>query len=228
MSVLKGLFVTEASPRAYAPPDGGSQIHYVDDFLAVVEKPAGLLSVPGRGPEKSDCVMSRLQCDLPGALNVHRLDMETSGLMVVALCKEAQSALSVAFADRDVTKVYEAIVFGRVKAKDGVVDFPLITDWANRPRQKVDYDTGKSARTLWSCLEANDVSSRMELTPKTGRSHQLRVHMERIGHPILGDGLYGSHQSRTAANRLMLHARELGFIHPLTSERLHIQSPTPF
>ncbi|MEM6900580.1 MAG: pseudouridine synthase [Pseudomonadota bacterium] len=220
--------MTEASPRTYKPPDGGIQIHYADDFLAVVEKPAGLLSVPGRGPEKSDCVMSRLQHDLPGALNVHRLDMETSGVMVVALNKEAQSALSVAFANRDVTKLYEAIVFGRVKAKEGVVDLPLIADWVNRPRQKVDYETGKPAKTLWSCLEADDVSSRMELAPETGRSHQLRVHMDRIGHPILGDGLYGSHQSRRAANRLMLHARELGFIHPLTSERLDIQSPTPF
>lgn len=214
--------------QVYAPPRGEIQIHFSDDYIAVVEKPAGLLSVPGKGAEKSDCLMSRLKDAFPTALNVHRLDMETSGLMVVALHPDAQRVLSRAFEVRQVSKVYEAVVLGQVGKMEGTIDLPIVVDWPNRPRQIVDRENGKPSLTSWRVVSRNEVSSRLELRPKTGRSHQLRVHMDAIGHPILGDSLYGTDRSRAASSRLLLHARELEFDHPSSSEKLHFLSKTPF
>ncbi|MEM7662821.1 MAG: RluA family pseudouridine synthase [Pseudomonadota bacterium] len=212
----------------YLPPGGPIAIHFLDKHLAVVEKPAGLLSVPGRGPEKADCLMLRLHAELPDALNVHRLDMETSGLIVVARDKQTQRRLSQAFENRDVTKTYEALVAGKMPDEQGTVELPLIADWPNRPRQKVDQSNGKPSFTAWQVVDRYGDSCRVLLHPKTGRSHQLRVHLDAIGHPILGDSLYGSDESRSAASRLMLHAVSLAFSHPHTGEEIRIKSATPF
>jgi len=214
---------------AYNPPeDAPIQIHFADRDLAVVEKPAGLLSVPGRGPDKGDCLISRVRRDLPEALIVHRLDMETSGLLILALNSEAHRALSAAFEKRRVSKVYRAIVHGAVESASGQIDLPLIADWPNRPRQKIDSDQGKPALTEWQRLNVNGVQSQLDLYPITGRSHQLRVHLDAIGHPILGDTLYGTQESRFATSRLMLHARQLGFEHPRTRCRMEFASIPPF
>ena len=189
----------------------------------MVVKPSGLLSVPGRGAEKADCVAARL-----GALTVHRLDMETSGVMVLARTSEAQSALSRQFEARTVEKAYEAVVAGRVLADAGEVDLPLITDWPNRPRQKVCFETGKPSLTRWRVVRRGDASTRMALMPVTGRSHQLRVHMAELGHPILGDSLYAPPDVKAAAPRLLLHAETLAFEHPSTHQRMHLWAPAPF
>ncbi len=188
----------------------------------VVEKPSGLLSVPGRAPENRDSVISRLQ-DMGGeAWAVHRLDMSTSGLMVVARNKPVLSALSRQFQQRTVAKGYVAMVFGLIKDDQGSVDFPLICDWPNRPLQCVDYDVGKQALTHWQVLERYPERncSLLSLTPVTGRSHQLRVHMAEIGHPVLGCRFYGHDVSTAMAPRLMLHARNLAFDNPVNGKRL--------
>lgn len=220
--------MTVVTGRPYIPPVGAVKVHFVDEHLAVVDKPSGLLSVPGRGDDKSDCLMSRLRQMYPDVLNVHRLDMETSGLMVVARHADSQRALSRAFEQRRVSKVYEAVVAGALSQSVGTIDMPLISDWPNRPRQRVDEVNGKPATTSWQVLSAEETSSRVALRPTTGRSHQLRVHMDAIGHPILGDSLYGTSSSRAAAPRLWLHATELAFDHPHTAARVHIISKAPF
>jgi tRNA pseudouridine32 synthase/23S rRNA pseudouridine746 synthase len=188
------------------------KILHVDQDLIVVDKPSGLLAVPGRGPDKQDCAIHRLQQRYADALVVHRLDMATSGLMVFARGSLVQRALSIAFAERRVHKRYEALVQGRLERAVGErfsIDLPLLTDWPHRPRQKVDFEQGKPAQTLaWVQQHAPDgLSTRMALEPITGRSHQLRVHLLSIGHPICGDALYASEPS--AWPRLMLHACEL-------------------
>lgn len=204
------------------------RVHFVDADLLVVEKPAGLLSVPGRGPDKADCLATRVQAAFPGALIVHRLDMETSGLMVMALSADVHRALSGLFERREVSKTYEARVFGEMSGAEGDIDLPLIADWPNRPLQKVDYETGKPSATHWRVCAHEDGLTRVELTPRTGRSHQLRVHLDAIGHPILGDSLYGTPQSRAGAGRLELHATGLGFVHPVTGASLKLHSAAPF
>lgn len=200
---------------------------YIDDHMLVAEKPAGLLSVPGRLPENKDCLITRLQADYPNALTVHRLDMATSGLMVFARGPEAHRALSRAFADRRVGKRYVAVVAG-VLAGGGEVDLPLITDWPNRPRQMVDHQAGKPSLTRWRALESGEETTRVELEPVTGRSHQLRVHMMAIGHPILGDVFYAPPEIRASSPRLMLHAERLSLPHPVRGDALNFHSPTPF
>lgn len=207
-----------------------SEVIDADDFLIVVDKPAGLLSVPGRGADKQDCLSARVQREYADALVVHRLDMATSGLFLMARGPQAQRALSIAFAGRDVRKRYVALVSGRMPATEGEIDLPLIADWPNRPRQKVDHDIGKPSRTLWRVIEHDEAagSTRVALEPVTGRSHQLRVHLMAIGHPILGDMLYAPAAVQEMAPRLMLHATQLELAHPTTGKALQFRSNPPF
>jgi len=201
-------------------------IHYLDDHLLVAEKPAGLLSVPGRLPENQDCLVSRLQVLYPDALTVHRLDQVTSGLMLYARCKVMQAALSAQFEKRVVSKRYEAVVQGVIEGDAGEVALPLICDWPNRPRQMVDFERGKPALTRWRVL-GRDLQlqrTRLELEPVTGRSHQLRLHMASLGHPIVGDVMYGAQP----AERVQLHACRLQFVHPVSGEMVTFVSRSPF
>ncbi|MHB1238539.1 MAG: RluA family pseudouridine synthase [Gallionella sp.] len=202
---------------------------YQDDFLLVVNKPAELLAVPGRGLDKADNLTSRVQKEFPDALSVHRLDMSTSGLLILARGKEMHSRLSQLFRDRSVKKCYTALVAGRKMSNQGTVDLPLGPDWLNRPRQKVDFANGKNSLTRYSLLAHDPAAgiSRVALEPVTGRTHQLRVHMAAIGQPILGDPLYG-HKLATSTGRMMLHARMLSFIHPFSMEPLTVVSEAPF
>lgn len=201
-------------------------LHHIDEALLVAEKPAGLLSVPGRLPENQDCLVSRLQAVYPDALTVHRLDQVTSGLMLYARGSAVQAALSAQFEQRRVGKRYEAVVEGMLGDDAGEIDLPLICDWPNRPKQKVDPVHGKPALTRWRVLarDAATRRTRVELEPVTGRSHQLRLHMASLGHPIAGDVLYGA----TPAARVHLHACRLAFAHPLTGDALAFASPCPF
>lgn len=203
------------------------ELIYSDKHLVVVNKPSGLLSVPGRGPDKKDCVVRRVQLAYPTARIVHRLDCATSGLMVLALDADAHRELSRQFHDREVSKEYVARVWGQLQKEQGEVDLPLMTDWPNRPRQKVD-EAGKQALTKYLCLSRDENSSRVKLIPVTGRSHQLRVHMLSLGHAILGDRLYASQEAIDAAERLLLHASYLAFSQPVTKERLEFANAPDF
>jgi tRNA pseudouridine32 synthase / 23S rRNA pseudouridine746 synthase len=197
-----------------------------DAALLVVVKPSGLLSVLGRGAAGLHNLTSQVQRRFADALAVHRLDMGTSGLMVLARGPEVHRQLSKAFADRRVHKRYIAIVEGVVEGDTGSIDAPLIADWPRRPLQKVDHETGKPSLTHWQVQQRLADCTRLSLTPVTGRSHQLRVHLQSIGHPIRGDELYAPHPLR--ANRLMLHAEMLSFEHPTTGQLLHFVSPPDF
>jgi tRNA pseudouridine32 synthase/23S rRNA pseudouridine746 synthase len=203
---------------------------YQDDALLVVDKPAGLLSVPGRGPDKADCAASRVQQRFPDALVVHRLDMGTSGLLLFARGPEAQRQLSRSFEARQTDKRYEALVWGLVPGDQGQIDLPLICDWPNRPRQMVSHERGKPSSTLWQVLARDAVlnQTRLALQPITGRSHQLRVHLQALGHPILGDELYAHSEAQAAAPRMMLHACRLSLPHPITGATLVVESEVPF
>jgi tRNA pseudouridine32 synthase/23S rRNA pseudouridine746 synthase len=218
-------------PGHYRPPiDRGLPIIYSDNDLLVVDKPSGLLSVPGRGEDKQDCLLTRLQVEYSGVLIVHRLDLDTSGLMVLARNKLMHRQLSQLFEQREVKKKYIAVVDGYLKDAEGKIDLPLICDWPNRPRQIVDHVQGKPSVTRYKVLrrDAEKNSTQVELTPETGRSHQLRVHMQSLGNPILGDRLYANKQQQSKAPRLLLHATSLGFIHPLTAETMRFVSKVPF
>lgn len=209
-----------------ANPANDITVLHLDDWLLVVDKPAGLLSVPGRLPEHKDCLTTRLQVSYPDALNVHRLDQVTSGLMVFARDGATHRALSDAFARREVDKTYVALVEGIVAQDEGRIELPLICDWPNRPRQVVDHLNGKAAITDWRVIE-RDVAAgctRVALHPRTGRSHQLRVHMAELGHPIVGDTFYGA----GAAPRVCLHATRLGLVHPASGAYVEWQSPPAF
>lgn len=220
------------------PPDTGLDLIHADEDLVVVAKPAGLLSVPGRGADRADCMASRVQARFADALVVHRLDMATSGLLVFARGPEVQRLLSIAFAGRDVHKRYEAVVQGLVQPEQGEIDLPLITDWPRRPRQMVCFERGKPSLTRFHVIarDAQQGTTRISLAPLTGRSHQLRVHLMALGHPIVGDPLYGphAHAGRTVgpgvpmAPRLMLHAAELGLPHPRGGLQHSWLSPVPF
>ena len=210
------------------PPDTGLHILYRDDVLLAVDKPSGLLSVPGRGAQKHDSLSVRVRSAYPESLIVHRLDMATSGLMLFARDRGAQSAMGRLFQTRQVHKEYIALVAGQVDPLQGEIDLPLTTDWPNRPRQIVDYAMGKPALTRYQVLSRGDDSSRVCLMPVTGRSHQLRVHMHALGHPILGDELYADPATHARSPRLLLHAHRLCFRHPMTGELLMVESPVPF
>ncbi len=211
----------------YNPPDDPLEIVHEDHEVLVLGKPPGLLSVPGKGEHLSDCLLSRVQAAFPHALLVHRLDRDTSGVMVFALSPHAQRHLGLQFEKRQVRKTYVARVSGRVEEKTGVIDLPLIVDWPNRPKQKVDHQNGKPALTEWRRVRVDDDESRLRLFPKTGRSHQLRVHCQAIGHPILGDLFYANGPARDHP-RLMLHSENLRFRHPDGGHSMSFSLKTPF
>jgi tRNA pseudouridine32 synthase/23S rRNA pseudouridine746 synthase len=218
-------------PFKYVPPvDTGLDILYQDNVLLVVNKPAGLLSVPGREADKQDCQIYRVQREFPQARIVHRLDMATSGAMLMALDDNVHRQLSILFEKRQVAKKYVAIVDGLPEEKQGVIDLPLITDWPNRPKQIVNYERGKPSQTRFIVKDYDRVqlTSRLELIPLTGRTHQIRVHLQTLGHAILGDRLYASQEVRDKSPRLLLHSTLLSFQHPLTSEAISIESEAPF
>jgi tRNA pseudouridine32 synthase/23S rRNA pseudouridine746 synthase len=211
----------------YAPPQDPLVILHDDHEVLLVDKPSGLLSVPGKGEHLSDCLISRVQAVFPQALLVHRLDRDTSGVMVFALTPHAQRHLGLQFEKRQTKKTYVARVWGRMAEKTGTVDLPLIVDWPNRPKQKVDHETGKPAVTDWRVVRASNAETRVRLMPKTGRSHQLRVHMLAIGHPILGDPFYAEGPAK-AYPRLMLHSETLQIRHPDGGASLRITAKSPF
>ncbi len=211
-------------------------IIYQDDDIVVLNKSSGILSVPGRLAEHQDCLQNRVQRVLPTATIVHRLDMATSGLIIMALNKPAHVAISRQFEQRATQKSYLARVFGTVDKSEGSVDLPLICDWPNRPKQKIDHENGKQSLTHYRVLSHNETiktnndeaTTLLELTPITGRSHQLRVHMLALGHPILGDRLYAHPQALAMSNRLQLHALKLSLFHPSTEEAISFNAPCPF
>lgn len=203
-------------------------ILYQDDDMVVLNKPSGLLSVPGKEQKHKDSLQLRVQRVFPTATIVHRLDMATSGLMILALNKPSHKAISLQFEKRQVQKTYFARVYGVPDNNSGVVTLPLICDWPNRPKQKVDFEHGKSAETSWHVIERERESSLVRLHPKTGRSHQLRVHMMSLGHPILGDRLYAHEDALAMSSRLQLHATEISLLHPRTEQKVEFYAECPF
>lgn len=214
------------------------RVVHEDEALVVLDKPSGLLAVPGRGPDKQDCLSARAQARWADALIVHRLDMATSGLVVMARGLAMQRALSLAFEKRRVHKRYTAVVAGALSNPDPAngwqtIDLPLMIDWLNRPRSIVHHGMGKPSLTRWR-LAGDDPAprtglvTRLELEPVTGRTHQLRVHLQAIGHPIAGDPLYADASQRALAERLLLHAGWLALPHPVSGETLELHSPCPF
>ncbi len=210
------------------------KVIHEDETLIVLDKPAGLLAVPGRGPDKQDCLSARAQARWPDALVVHRLDMATSGLVVMARGIEAQRQLSRAFEQRQVHKRYTAVVTGSLHNPQpdngwNTIDLPLAIDWPNRPRSIVSAELGKPSITRWRLVGTpTEDTTRLELEPITGRTHQLRVHLQAIGHPILGDMLYATPEQQARAPRLLLHAHQLSLPHPQHGDTVHFQSPCPF
>lgn len=223
-------------------------IHH-DERILVLDKPTSLLSVPGIGPEKADCLAARAAAEFPGARIVHRLDRDTSGVIVMALDAEAHRELSRQFHDRETAKTYIAVVAGLLEDDVGLVDLPMRKDLDDTPRQIIDHVHGRSAQTHWRVLDRSESPSpsrrgvrgegsslsdpsasttRLELTPITGRSHQLRLHLKTIGHPILGDDLYAPADIQAMADRLLLHALSLSIVHPSTAAPMTFTSPCPF
>jgi len=213
----------------YTPPQDPLDIVYEDEDLLVINKPAGLLSVMGRLPEHQDSAYLRVLDKYPAAKVTHRLDMATSGLLMFAKHREAEVAVSKMFQARTVKKYYVALVQGQIQS-EGSVEVPLITDWENRPRQIVHFELGKQAKTLFQCMayDAETDQSRVCLEPVTGRSHQLRVHMMHIGHPIMGDKLYHPEPTKFHLKRMALHAAYLAFQHPLKLHEVEIHSEVRF
>lgn len=212
---------------AYDPPDTPLDILHEDASILVVNKPAGLLTVPGKLEGRQDCLITRLQAARWDALTVHRLDCDTSGVIIFARTKQAQGFLGQEFEQRRAQKTYVARLKGILAPDTGTVDLPLGSDWEYRPRQKVDHVHGRPAVTDWEVLARTDSETRVRLTPHTGRSHQLRVHMLALGHPILGDQIYAP-ETLTDHKRLMLHAETLSLHHPATKERVSFTAPAPF
>jgi len=213
----------------YAPPmNPYLDILYQDKDLVVLNKGSGLLTVPGRLAEHQDCLQNRVNKVLPSATIVHRLDMATSGILLMALNKSAHVSISRQFELRRTKKTYIARVYGQLEKSEGSVELPLICDWPNRPKQKVDHENGKKSLTHYRTLHQSDNSTLVELTPITGRSHQLRVHMLAIGHPILGDRLYAHDKALSLSSRLQLHAQMLTINHPVSGQSLTFTSKCPF
>ncbi|MBZ6391454.1 MAG: bifunctional tRNA pseudouridine(32) synthase/23S rRNA pseudouridine(746) synthase RluA [Pantoea dispersa] len=214
----------------YNPPlNPWLHILYQDEHIMVVNKPSGLLSVPGRLEEHKDSVMTRIQRDFPQAESVHRLDMATSGVIVVALTKAAERELKRQFREREPAKQYVARVWGHPAAEQGIIDLPLICDWPNRPKQMVSVELGKPAQTEYQVLAYDaDNSARVQLKPITGRSHQLRVHLLALGHPILGDRFYAHPEALAMASRLQLHAESLTITHPAFGNSMTFRQPADF
>ena len=211
----------------YDPPQDPLVILHEDHEVVLVDKPQGLLSVPGKGEHLADCLLSRVQAAFPTALLVHRLDRDTSGVMIFALTPHAQRHLGLQFERRQTQKTYVARVWGEMEGQTGTVDLPLIVDWPNRPLQMVDHVNGKQAVTDWRVLKRGGGETRMRLSPRTGRSHQLRVHMLALGHPILGDPFYATGEAR-AHPRMMLHSETLQFRHPDGGKGTRVTAKAPF
>lgn len=211
-------------PLNYAPPTTPLEILHKDDALLVLAKPAGLLSVPGKDPAHHDCLLSRVQERDAQALLVHRLDMDTSGVMVFARTRESQRHLGLQFERRVLTKTYLAQVTNPPSEAHGCVDAPLVCDWPNRPLQKICHETGRPAQTKWWVVRRGKTEARLLLEPLTGRSHQLRVHLQSLGAPIVGDRFYGG----ADAPRLMLHASTLTLRHPMGGRWHRFESAAPF
>ncbi|MFA6901822.1 MAG: RluA family pseudouridine synthase [Gallionellaceae bacterium] len=211
------------------PPDSGLDLIYSDKYLLAVSKPAGLLSVPGRGEDKADSLSTRVQAKYPDALVAHRLDRDTSGLLIFPRGAAMHRQISLMFEKREMQKSYVAVVMGKLAREQGEIDLPLLVDWPNRPRHIVDTVNGKPSQTRFQLLsyDAGTDTSRVALEPLTGRTHQLRVHMQALGHPILGDTLYGGNADGLTA-RLLLHAHTLEFSHPVSGDVLKLISPLPF
>ncbi len=213
----------------YNPPDTPLEIIYQDDDLLVISKPAELLCVPGRKAEHADSLENRVKAQIPEARIVHRLDMCTSGLVIMAMNAQAHRNLGLQFERRKTKKTYIAVLSGHMKEKTGSVELPLICDWPNRPLQMVDFDLGKAAHTDWEVLEyQDDNTTRVALYPITGRTHQLRVHMAEIGHPIMGDEFYAHDEAYAASDRLLLHAHKLMVHHPEDGRQIWFESECPF
>lgn len=212
----------------YQPPKTPLAILHQDDDILIVDKPCGLLSVPGKAAEHADCLIQRLQDKDASTLLIHRLDMDTSGLMVFARNRRAQRHLGLQFERRIIEKTYEALVAGKLAEDHGVITLPLTSDWPNRPLQKVCRETGRPAETAWQKLGRAGGFHRMRLMPKTGRSHQLRVHMRALGTPIVGDRFYAPAAIAEAGARLMLHASKLSLRHPTGGAWVHFESAPEF
>jgi len=232
-----GHYIAAASPPEHQGAFDGECL-FADDDLLVLIKPSGLLCVPGRGPDKQDCLSARAQARWPEALIVHRLDQATSGIVLMARHAQAQRALGDAFAERRVDKRYEAVVQGLPATAnadadaDGwhTIDLPIAADWERRPLRVIDAASGKPSLTRWRAIAHDPAAqtTRVELQPVTGRTHQLRVHLAAIGHPILGDALYADAPVQSRAARLLLHARQVAFTHPSTGQPMAFSKPAPF
>ena len=223
------------APFIYNPPpkENGLDILHIDEEILIINKPSGLLTVAGRPEAHADCLEARVKELHPQALIVHRLDMDTSGVMVMAMNPKSHRILGLQFEKRKTKKTYIARVWGNIERDEGAIDLPLICDWPNRPKQMVDHERGKPSQTHWRVLDRETTQfkeqfTRVELSPVTGRSHQLRVHMLELGHPILGDNLYAPPEAFQAANRLQLHALELTLHHPIGGALQTFTSPCPF
>jgi tRNA pseudouridine32 synthase/23S rRNA pseudouridine746 synthase len=214
------------TPPEYLPHE--VPVLYHDDYFAVLDKPSGLLSVKGIGPKKLDCLAVRVVSAIEGARIVHRLDMDTSGVIIMARDADTHRELSRQFQDREVEKIYLAEVGGLVVEENGIIDIPIRKDMEHPPKQCVDFERGKSSQTHWTVLQRNENSTSLEVRPITGRSHQLRIHLREIGHPILGDDLYAPPELVSMAPRLMLHAHTLTITHPANGERISFTAPCPF
>lgn len=212
---------------AYDPPDTPLDVLHEDADILVLNKPAGLLTVPGKLENRQDCLISRLQAAKWDALTVHRLDCDTSGVIIFARTRQAQGFLGQEFEQRRARKAYVARLKGRLAQDSGTVDLPIGSDWDYRPRQKIDHENGRRAVTDWQVIARSDTETRVRLTPHTGRSHQLRVHMLALGHPILGDQIYAP-ETRTDHARLMLHAETLALHHPATGQWVSFTAAVPF
>jgi len=223
-------------PTCWLDPLDDISVVYVDDALVVLDKPSGLLSVPGRGEDKQDCLSARVQQHYPDACVVHRLDMATSGLLIMARGAEVQRSLNRAFANRSVQKRYQAVVAGCISPPVSpsvawsLIDLPIFLDWPQRPKRVIDVTRGQPSQTRWQVLSTDkeQQTSRVVLEPLTGRSHQLRVHMLALGHPILGDALYAPAAVAAQSHRLLLHATDLDLTHPISLKTMRFVSPAPF
>ena len=221
VTIIDANFAASAYAQAF-------QVVFEDPMLIALNKPSGLLSVPGRGPLKSDCLSSRVQKKYPNAQIVHRLDQATSGLLIMALGQAPQKCLNKLFADGSIGKTYIAKVWGELPMTSSwtLIDAPIYADWSERPRRKID-PRGKSSQTRYRCVQSNEQGSLLEVEPLSGRTHQIRVHLSHIGHPILGDRLYAPQEALERSPRLLLHAYKLRFTHPMTHWDVFIQSACP-